>query len=122
MKPLSHIITLSLCVFLVACFETNNKTDALSAGHSVVDLTKSPSAKITHEEGWTIISKKEEGDRVYWFLAPAVDNTSPAMFKKIVYSGGNSELETKTISQCDASKQTCDDLMMQYKTLSEKYN
>jgi len=122
MKYLHHIITLSLFVFLVACYETNNKTDASGAGHSVADLTKNSSAKITHEEGWTIVSKIENGDRVYWFLAPEVDNVSPAMFKKIIYSGKNSELEFKTVSQCDAPKQTCDDFMKQFKTLSEKYN
>ena len=111
-----------LFLFLGACLETNNRTDVSGVGHSVTDLTKKPSAKITHEEGWAIVSKIESGDRVYWFLAPEVDNISPAMFKKIVYSGKNSELETKIVSQCDAPKQTCDDLMKQFKTLSKKYN
>jgi len=121
MKHLHYIITLPLFVFLVACSGTDSKTDASGVGHSVEELTKSPSAKITHEGGWTIISKIENGDRVYWFLAPEVDNVSPAMFKKIVYAENKSELETKTVSKCDAPKQTCDDLMNKFKNLSEKY-
>ncbi len=122
MKHLYYIITLPLFFILFACSGTDNKTDASDAGHSVEDLAKNPSAKITHQGGWTIVSKIENGDRIYWFLAPEVDNVSPAMFKKTVYIKNKSELETKTVSQCDAPKQTCDDLMKKFKSLSEKYN
>jgi hypothetical protein len=121
MKHLHFIIALSLFFFLAACLGKDSKTDDSSAGHSIEDMTKNTSAKITHEGGWTIVSKIENGDRVYWFLAPEVDKVSPAMFKKIVYTENKSELETKTVSQCDAPKQTCDDLMKQFKNLSEKY-
>ena len=121
MKNLHYIITLPLFVFLVACSGTDNKTDASGVGGSVEDLAKNPSAKITHEGGWTIVSKMENGNRVYWFLAPEVDNISPAMFKKIIYAGDKSELETETVSQCEAPRQTCDDLMKKFKKLSEKY-
>jgi len=121
MKHLHNFVTLPLFVFLVACSGTDSKTGAPGVGHSVEELTKNPSAKITHENGWTIVSKVENGGRVYWFLAPEVDNVSPAMFKKTVYTGNKSELETRTVSQCDAPKQTCDDLMKKFKKLSEKY-
>jgi hypothetical protein len=121
MKHLHFIIALPLFFFLVTCYGTDRKTDASGVDPSVEELTKNSSAKITHEDGWTIISKIENGDRVYWFLAPDVDNVSPAMFNKIVYTRNKSELETKTVSQCDAPKQTCDDLMKQFKNLSEKY-
>lgn len=121
MKYLYYIITLSLFVTLAACFKTENTTEVTGVGHSVEDLTKNPSAKISHEDNWTIVSKIENGDRVYWFLAPEVDGTSPAMFKKILYTGNKSELETKTVSQCEAPKQTCDDLMTKFKDMSEKY-
>ena len=118
MKNLHFISMLPLLFLLVACYATDSKT---GAEHSVEGLTKDPSAKITHDEGWTIISKMENTERVYWFLAPEVDNVSPAMFKKIVYSGDKSELESKIVSECEAPKQTCDDLMKQFKVLSEKY-
>ncbi|MBT8120711.1 MAG: hypothetical protein KJN89_13440 [Gammaproteobacteria bacterium] len=120
MNHLHFIITLPLLCLLAACYGTESKTENSSSKHSVEGLMDS-SAKITHEEGWTIVSKMENSDRVYWFLAPEVDNVSPAMFKKIVYTGNKSELETKTVSECEAPKQTCDELMKQFKILSEKY-
>jgi hypothetical protein len=97
---------------MVSCSGTDDKPDPSS-----ID----PSANIVHKDGWSIVSKIENGDRVYWFLAPEVNNVSPAMFKKIIYTNNKSELETKTVSQCDAPKQACDDLMKQFKILSEKY-
>jgi hypothetical protein len=63
----------------------------------------------------------ENGDHVYWFLAPDVDNVSSALFKKVIHTGNKNELKTETVSQCDAPKQTCDDLMKQFKNLSEKF-
>jgi len=121
MSHLHIYITLPLIFLLVACYATDSKTDDAGVNPSVEALTKNQSAKITHEDGWTIVSKMENADRVYWFLAPEVDNVSPAMFKKIVYRGDQPELETKTVSQCDAPKKTCDDLMVKFKNLSEKY-
>jgi hypothetical protein len=121
MKHLHFIIAPALLFFLVACSGTDNKTDASGVDHSVEYLSNNPSAKITHEDGWTIISKMENGDRVYWFLAPDVDNVSSALFKKVIHTGNKSELKTETVSQCDAPKQTCDDLMRQFKNLSEKF-
>ncbi len=118
MRNLHFIITLALFFLLAACYGTDSKT---GAGHSIEELAKDSSAKITQEDGWTIVSKMENTDRVYWFLAPEVDNVSPAMFKKIIYTGDKSELETRTVSQCEAPKKTCDDLMKQFKNMSEKY-
>ena len=121
MKHLHFIITLPLFFFLVACSGTDNNTVASGVDHSGEYLTNNPSAKITHEDGWTIISKMGNGARVYWFLAPDVDNVSSAVFKKIIHTRDKSELGTETVSQCDAPKQTCDDLMKQFKNLSEKF-
>ncbi len=121
MRHLYYIIALPLFFILVACSGTDSKTGATGAGHSVDDLAKNPSAQVSHESGWTIVSKIENGDRIYWFLAPEVDNVSPAMFKKIVYSKNKSDLETKTVSQCDAPRQICDDLMKEFKNLSKSY-
>jgi hypothetical protein len=121
MKHLHFIIAPALFFFLVACSGTDNKADASGVHHSAEYLSKNTSAKITHEDGWTIISKMEDGDRVYWFLAPDVDNVSSAMFKKIIHTGNKNGPGIETVSQCDAPKQTCDDLMMQFKNLSEKF-
>ncbi len=121
MKHLHFLLTLPVLFLLVACYGTDSKKGTSVAGQSVESLTKDSSAKITHEGGWTIVSKMENTDRVYWFLAPEVDNVSPAMFKKIIYSGDKRELESKIVSECEAPKQTCDDLMKQFKVMSEKY-
>ena len=121
MKHLHFIVALALSFFLVACSGTDNTTDASDIGYSVEYLTKNPSAKIIHEDGWIIISNMEDGDRVYWFLAPDVDNVSSAIFKKIIHTSNKGDLRTETVSQCDAPKQTCDDLMKQFKNLSEKF-
>lgn len=121
MKHLHFLITMPLLFLVVACYQTDSKTAASAVNHSVAGLTNKPSAKITHEEGWTIISKTENGDRVYWFLAPEVDNVSPAMFKKTVFNKDKSKQGFETVSECDAPKQVCDELMQQFKTLSEKY-
>lgn len=121
MKYLHRIVTLPLFVFLAACYGTDNKNDSSEIDYPVDDLTNNSSAKITHEDDWTIVSRIENGDRVYWFLAPEVDDVSPAMFKKIVYARGKSELDTKTVSKCDAPKQKCDDLMKEFEKLSERY-
>ena len=112
MKHLHYIISLPLFFVLASCSRADDKLNASS-----ID----PSSNIVHEDGWSIVSKIENGDRVYWFLAPEVNKVSPAMFKKIIYTNKKSELETKTVSQCDAPKETCDDLMKKYKVLSEKY-
>jgi hypothetical protein len=121
MKHLHFFLTLPLFILLAACYATDRKTGTSDAGHRVEELTKDSSAKITHEDGWTIVSRMENTDRVYWFLAPEVDNVSPAMFQKIIYTGDKRELESKIVSECEAPKQTCDDLMKQFKVMSEKY-
>jgi glutamate dehydrogenase/leucine dehydrogenase len=121
MKHLHFFLTLPLFILLAACYATDRKTGTSDAGHTVDELTKDSSAKITHEDGWTIVSRMENTGRVYWFLAPEVDNVSPAMFQKIIYTGDKRELESKIVSECEAPKQTCDDLMKQFKVMSEKY-
>ena len=121
MKYLHFSVTLPLFILLVACSGTDGKTGASDVDDPVAGLTKNPSAEITHEDGWTIVSKIENGNRVYWFLAPELDNVSPGMFKKIIYTDNKSDLKTETVSECEAPKQTCDDLMKEFKNLSEKY-
>ena len=78
-------------------------------------------ASITHEDGWTIVSKEENGDRVYWFLAPDVNGASPAMFKKIINTGDKDQPGIKIVSECEASKKLCDELNARFKEMSKKY-
>ena len=83
--------------------------------------TKTPDANITRDGDWTVVSRLVKGDRVYWFVAPDVNKASPALFKKTVHLVDKNKKETVTVSKCEAPKQTCDDLMQQFKTLSDKY-
>jgi hypothetical protein len=121
MKPLHFIYPLLLSCFAVACVGTDSATETLNDAKVLESPVKQSSSKITHEDGWTIVSSMENGDRVYWFLAPDVDNVSPAMFKKTILNKDKSEQGFELVSKCDAPKQVCDDLMKQIKTLSEKY-
>lgn len=115
MKPIIFTILL-VFAFLFGCTGTDNTTY-----NKLDNLTNKPEAKISHEGDWTIVTTTEKGNRVYWFLAPDVKNVSPAQFKKTIKSGNKSEGETEIVSQCDAPKQACDDLMKQFNSLSEKY-
>lgn len=121
MKPLYLLISLLQFCFLVACSGSDSTMNSTKVYDAFENATKKPAAKIFHEDNWTIVSTKEDGNRVYWFMAPDVDNVSPAVFKKTVHADDKSKLETKIVSQCEAPKQTCDDLKKQFKTLSEKY-
>jgi hypothetical protein len=122
MKPVRFFLPLLLTCFVGACAGAENATGSSNAAGTFESLTKDPSSKTRHEDGWTIISSMEDGDRVYWFLAPDIDNVSPAMFKKIIFSKDKSKQGFEVVSKCDAPKQVCEDLMKQFKTLSGKYN
>jgi hypothetical protein len=80
-----------------------------------------PAAKTFHDNGWTIISTAENGEQVYWFLAPDIDKVSPAMFKKTI-PAKDKQMDSVIVSECEAPKPVCDELMKQFKGLSEKYN
>mgnify|MGYP001814226947 CR=1 FL=1 len=103
-----------------------NGSDSTSQQSGIYDKfesqAKKPAANIYHEDGWTIIALKESGDRIYWFLAPEVDNVTPALFKKTVYAADENGLKTAYLSECEARKRVCDDLMNKFRTLSEKYD
>lgn len=121
MKHLNFVVGFFLICFLVACAGSDSTTGSSNASNTYENLTKGPSSKTTHEDGWAIVSKMENGDRVYWFFAPDIDNVSPAMFKKTTLIKDKSKQGFEVVSKCDAPIQVCDDLMKQFKTLSEKY-
>jgi len=121
MKCLKFIVPFFLICLLVACNGTDSTTSSSDTSNTFEKLTKGVSSKTTYEEGWTIVSKMENGERVYWFFAPDIDNVSPAMFKKTIFSKDKSKQGFKVVSKCDAPKQVCDDLMKHFKILSEQY-
>ena len=121
MKPLYRLISPLLLYSIAACSVAASAADHPSAYQAFKNASKKPAAKTFHENDWTIISTTENGDRVYWFLAPERDRASPALFKKTVPAKDKQEQETVIVSECEAPRQVCDDLMKQFKTLSEKY-
>jgi hypothetical protein len=123
MKSLYYILSLPLFYFMVACSgPEEGTTESPKVFDSLENLVNDPEADISHEDGWSIVSKMENNDRVYWFLAPDTNNVSSAQFKKTIHVSDNNDKETKIVSHCDAPRQTCDDLMERFKTLSEKYH
>jgi hypothetical protein len=121
MKPINFIARLFLVCSVVACAGADSATGSSNTSITLEKLTKGTSSKTSHDEGWTIVSAVEAGDRVYWFFAPEVNNVSPAMFKMTVFNRASSKQGFEVVSECEAPKQVCDGLMKQFKTLSEKY-
>ncbi len=118
---LNFVTAFFLVFFLVACVGTDGTTGSTNASRTFGNLSKVASSTTTHEDGWTVVSKIENGDRVYWFFAPDINNVSPAMFKKTILDKDISKKGFEVVSECEAPKQVCDDLMTKFKILSEKY-
>jgi len=112
MKP-ARLIILALVICVVSCTNSDSVENMVPEADST--------ASITHEDGWTIVSKEENGDRVYWFIAPDVNGASPAMFKKMINTSDKNQPGIKIVSECEASKKLCDELNARFKEMSEKY-
>ncbi len=125
MRPLLCVILPITVYFVVACSGPHDA--AVSVDPAVNfgafdEAAKKPDANITHDGDWTVVSRMENGDRVYWFVAPDVNKVSPALFKKTIHVADKGGKKIVIVSNCEAPKQTCDDLMAKFKALSEKYN
>jgi len=124
MRYFLNIFALITIYFLTGCSEPQEATvslDPTMTYDAVEEATKTPDASITKDGDWTVVSRLEKGNRVYWFVAPDIDKVSPALFKKTIHLDGNNIKITRSVSKCEAPKQTCDDLMEQFENLSEKY-
>jgi hypothetical protein len=124
MKPLNTITTLILFSCMPGCSgpeEASVTVDPAMSYAAFEDASNHPDANISHEGDWKVVSRVENGDRVYWFVAPDVDKVSPALFKKTIHAENKNEKVTVIVSKCDAPKQTCDSLMDQFKVMSKKY-
>jgi len=121
MKYLKFIVAFFLVIFIVSCAGTDGTTGSTNTSRTFESLSKVASSTTMYEDGWTVVSKIENGDRVYWFFAPDINNVTPAMFKKTILDKDKSKKGFEVVSECEAPKQVCDDLMNKFKTLSEKY-
>ncbi|MCW8956689.1 MAG: molecular chaperone DnaJ [Gammaproteobacteria bacterium] len=91
-----------------------------SVSEALEKLTKHPSANISQQGGWTIISLIENGNHVIWFFAPEEHAAHPAMVKRTILEK-NGSLEIKMVSFCQAPKQKCDELSKQFENLNKQF-
>ena len=100
--------------------ENEDVIDYSSVSETLEKLKKHPSSKISQQDGWSIVSLIENGNHVLWFFAPKENAAHPAVVKKtITVKDGSSE--TVILTLCEAPKQTCDDLIKQFKHINETY-
>ena len=100
--------------------ENEDVIDYSSVSETLEKLKKHPSSKISQQDGWSIVSLIENGNHVLWFFAPKENSAHPAVVKKtITVKDGSSE--TVILTLCEAPKQTCDDLIKQFKHINETY-
>ena len=105
----------------VLAAENATKIDEPSVYRAFEAIKKDPAASISHQDGWSIVSLTEKGDRVYWFLAPDEDDVTPALIKKTIHEKSKDTHEIVIISECVAPRKKCEVLMKQFKALSKDY-
>ncbi len=121
MKP-AHIFTTILLLspgILVA--DNAVKVDEPSVYRAFEAIKNKTAASISHQDGWSIVSLTEKGNRVYWFLAPDEDNVTPALIKKTIHEKNNDIHEIVIVSECEAPIEKCQELMKKFKTISKDY-
>ena len=91
-----------------------------SVAKALEKLQSNPSASISHQDGWTVISLKEDGNPVFWYFAPEDHAVHPAMIKKTIIEK-EGEKESVIVSFCQAPKQKCDKFTEQFKSLNKKF-
>ena len=121
-RHLQRIILVVLFYVVAACNGTDSKSEPSDIHNEFESQAKKSAARIYHEEDWTIVFLTEDDDHVYWFLAPEVDNATPALFKKTVYATEKDGQKMMLVSECEAPRHICDDLMKKFRTLSKSYN
>ena len=112
------IIVASLILHSTTLFAGNESSIDYSL--TLEKLKKDPSAKINQQSGWSIVSLTEDGNRVIWFFSPKEHAAHPAVIKKTI-SVKDGSIETVITTVCEATKQKCDDLTRQFKSINEKY-
>lgn len=111
------VIAVSIYLFVI------NKSDLAKSVTPSVDTPARPGAdtETIIDNGWSITPRMQDGERVYWFVPPGENGTSPGVFKKTIHDGSDGK-EITIVSECEAPKQTCDRLQQQFDALSTKYD
>lgn len=121
MKLTHIIITFLMLSPGVLAAENAARIDEPSVYRAFEAIKKKPTASISHQDGWSIVSLTEKGNRVYWFLAPDENNVTPALIKKTIHEKNKDTDKIVIISECEAPREKCEALMKQFKALSKDY-
>ena len=119
----SYLIVAILFIIAVAVYLVVVNRDYAPEGGQLPAETQPAvhDAGVVHDEGWAIVPKQQNGERVYWFIAPEHNNVSPGVFRKTIHNGADG-LQFTITSECEAPKPVCDRLMKQFEEISKRYN
>ena len=92
-----------------------NVAEALKA------LRAKPDAKITEQQGWTIIQENDSAQdtMTLWSFAPENDPAYPAVAQRIVYKQDGAWFMRRNV-HCEASKSACDKFVRDFEDLDER--
>ncbi len=121
MKPARIFTAFLLLIPGILVADNAVKVDEPSVYRAFEAIKNKTAATISHQDGWSIVSLTEKGNRVYWFLAPDEDNVTPALIKKTIHEKNNDIDEIVIVSECGAHKEKCEKLMKQFETISKGY-
>jgi hypothetical protein len=85
---------------------------------ALADLSNRKNVEISNVRGWTIIA--DRANFTLWSFAPASYPAYPAVVKRTVTSrtGGGSMVNTSVL--CEASKEACDQLVLEFNALTNR--
>ena len=120
--PMQALRKFVAVVFALAACDSNAQAGSKGIGYrSVSAALEAVKAKIgadvSIQGGWTIIS--ENGGSLLWSFTPAGHPAHPAAIRRaVVAKDGGLVIEMSAL--CEASKQACDRLIAEFRTLNER--
>ena len=115
------IVTLLMISFSSNSLADNKSTIDFSSVSTILQSVKEqPTANVSKQGGWEIVSLIEEGNQVIWFFAPLDHAAYPALVKKTIRVKGKG-IETEINTLCEASKPKCNSLIEQFRAMNEVY-
>ncbi len=82
---------------------------------ALADLRHSPSAKVTVQDGWTLV--EDSASVTTWSFAPVSDPAYPSAVRRQLANEDGAVRLHMTI-RCEASKAACDDLVRRFEKLN----
>jgi hypothetical protein len=84
-------------------------------------LRAKPDAKITEQQGWTIVQEENSAQdtMTLWSFAPEGDPAYPAVAQRILYKQDGAWFMRRNV-HCEASKSACDKFVRDFEDLDER--